>query len=188
MSLTIACDGSGDIAVSRAGYAAVLYNGSGNVCIHYGRVAPYVVTDVTFSEPSNTNGEVDPSEGMKLVYGDKPHKATNNRGELCGLLCAIMIAKSRNATNMTIITDSKYCIGIFTGWYDNWMRTGILHEKQNIDIITLIAANMRGININFIHQRSHTSMRSRVNLPTSEQLHVKLNDIADDYAKKGKLL
>lgn len=189
MSLTVACDGSGDLAVSRAGYGTVVYNGSGDTNIFYNSVAPYTVVGVKFIEPANTSGEVDVTEGMKLIYDrNEPHKATNNRGELCGLLCAVMIAKSRGVTNMTVITDSKYCIGTFTGWYHDWVRAGITHKKANIDIISIIARNMEGINVNFIHQKAHTTLKSRAGKSTSELLHISLNDIADTYANKGKLL
>lgn len=172
--LLIASDGSGGHSV--AGYATVVYNGSGNVTIYKGKVHPYEIT-----------GAILTGSGMEIIYNrEKAQNATNNRGELCGLLCSVLVAKSRGANNFTLITDSKYCIGIFTEWLDNWIAKNILSKKLNTDIIMLIRSNMAGINMNFVHQKAHLTNAQLNRLSPNDRFFATLNMIADTKAEEGR--
>jgi ribonuclease HI len=175
MNLLMASDGSGgDPRI--AGYAAVVYNGSGNVTTYRGSVRDRKVTDATFDGNS-----------MTLVYNDQYSKATNNRGELCGLLCAVMIAEYRNATRITVVVDSMYCINTFEKWLEKWIAEGTLNTKLNTDIIMLIRRKMVGIKVDFVHQRSHLTKIQKARLQEHEKLNVMLNEIADREAEYARL-
>lgn len=173
MSLIIATDGSGGNP-QVAGYSAVSFS-VGRIDIYKGYILDRNVLDVSL------NGMT-----MNFTYGNIKCKATNNRGELCGLLCAILIAKLRDINDITVIMDSKYCIGIFTEWLGNWIKNGILDKKENVDLIKVIMHHMNGININFVHQRSHLTKAVKDRMTREQLVNVQLNELADKAAEEGK--
>lgn len=52
-------------------------------------------------------------------------KATNQQAELSAVIQALY----RFGTNIVIHTDSKYTIGCFTEWLNNWQRNGWKNAK-----------------------------------------------------------
>lgn len=175
MSLTIATDGSGGNP-QVAGYSAVVnVPGTSNVYIYKGYILDRNILDADLRGMT-----------MNVTYGDVKCKATNNRGELCGLLCALLVARSRDVDNITVVMDSKYCIGIFTEWLDNWIKNGILHKKENVDLITVIMRYTRDINVNFVHQRSHLTKAAKDRMTREQLVNVQLNELADKAAEEGK--
>lgn len=173
MSLTIATDGSGGNP-QVAGYSAVCLS-NGKADIYKGYILDRNVLDVSL------NGMT-----MNFTYGDIKCKATNNRGELCGLLCAFLVARSRGVNHITVIMDSKYCIGIFTEWLSNWIKNGILNKKENVDLINVIMQHMSGIDVDFVHQRSHLTKAVKDRMTREQLVNVQLNELADKAAEEGK--
>lgn len=171
MSLTIATDGSGGNP-QVAGYSAVIFPAAD---IYKGYILDRNILD------ANLVGTT-----MNITYGNIKSKATNNRGELCGLLCALLVARSRGVNNITVVMDSKYCIGIFTEWLNNWIKNGILDKKENADLVKVIMRYMTDINVNFVHQRSHLTKAAKARLTREELINVQLNELADKAAEEGK--
>lgn len=175
--MIFAADGSGGHSMY-AGYGVVAYNEVDNTSTYYcGRVESYKILDARLTSEYRLDISYDKNE----VVG-----ATNNRGELCAIYCALLVAKSLNVKDIIIITDSKYCIGIFTGWYENWVRDNILHKKKNIDIIEKIYVEYQVVNVTFIHQKAHMPERDIRSLTGTDLLYARLNQKADDLANRGK--
>jgi ribonuclease HI len=57
---------------------------------------------------------------------------TNQRTELSSIILALELTKKIEG-HIIIATDSKYCIGIATGWGISWIKKGI--EKCNMDLV-----------------------------------------------------
>jgi ribonuclease HI len=176
--MIFATDGSGGNS-QVAGYGVVVYNpvtkSVEKTC--KGSVCNMIIRDASIQE------------NMKLDYEYTLTDSTNNRGELCGILCAILLAKSMGLNEITIIADSTYCINTFRegGWLEDWKRKGIVNKKANPDLVTLIDAKRSGLHIRYIHQRSHLKKHQIANLRTDEEkLYYKLNAIADKLAEMGK--
>ncbi len=178
--LVIASDGSGESNQNSiaAGFGVVVYD-----------------TETQLKDPYNgfilrneislariVNGE------LTFTYTTEPAPASNNRGELAGLLFAILLAKESGATEMVSVMDTKYCIGIFQkgGWLENWRANGITNKK-NMDIINLIEQYMVGIKVEFFHQRAHLPKKTIQRLNGLDRIYAELNVEADTQAKTGKL-
>jgi len=185
MDATIVTDGSGPGSgvYDRAGYGTVVYAPLTSTRLNpdrfYGPVLSRVITGASI-----VNGM------MEITYGNATQAATNNRGELCGLLCGILVAKQRGYRNITVVMDSKYCIGIFEagGWLVNWKNKGIVQSKLNPDLVTLIDHHMTGLNVTFVHQKAHLTNAQVSRLTGINREYAEMNRIADELAESGKLL
>jgi hypothetical protein len=56
---------------------------------------------------------------------------------------------------LLIQTDSKYVRNIFTEWLALWKRKGILHKKENTDLILEIDGKMQGRDVKWEWVRGH---------------------------------
>jgi ribonuclease HI len=71
--------------------------------------------------------------GSGLVNGELQ---SNNRGELTAVIMGMKAAITRGVVgDHVIVTDSNYCIGSLSKWYNTWVKEGIVHKKKNIDLI-----------------------------------------------------
>lgn len=172
----IASDGSGGNP-RIAGYAAVVYLGSNEYTVYKGAITDREIIGASL-DPANRT--------MMLTYSNNQCNATNNRGELCGLLCSILIAKYMGKSGFTSIMDSQYCIKIFTEYLADWISRGIVGSKKNPDLVTLIAKEMEGLDVTFIHQKAHITKKAKDSLPEYKKLYVTLNEIADVESGKAR--
>lgn len=180
MLAIIATDGSGPSSYNSglvAGYAAVVISHDNIKTTYSGSVECKDILDASIS-----NGK------MNIIYGDKKVQATNNRGELCGLLCGILHAKLMGYTDVLMLLDSKYCINTMEpgGYMETWIRNNTILNKENPDLTMLVYGHMQGINITFQHQYSHLTNAQKSKLNASELFKVKLNEEADQLARKAK--
>lgn len=174
--MIFAVDGSGGSS-SSAGYGVVAYDPDTKQKIRYnGCVKGFIITDAIITDECQIN----------LIYGNKIVPPTNNRGELCAVLAALLIIKNYYPNGRhTIVADSQYCIKTITIWYHNWVRENILHTKKNIDIISKIM-NIQSPNVTYVHQKAHMSKSSISKLTGIELLYAQLNAEADILADQGK--
>ena len=121
-------------------------------CSHNGSVKAKAGMGVYFSEG-------DPRNVSKRIVG----KQSNNTGELSAILEVFTILQSeiQSGKQITIYTDSKYCINSLNVWAikwekNNWTKKG---DIQNLDLIK------RGYelckkykNVSLIHIKAHTGL------------------------------
>lgn len=58
---------------------------------------------------------------------------TNNRMELMAIFKAI--ESTSEGCEIHIISDSEYCVNIYTKWYMNWIKKNKFSGKSNIELI-----------------------------------------------------
>ncbi len=88
--------------------------------------------------------------------------STNNIAELTAIFMAVAFAENLDPDQITIYTDSKYCIGVLSkGW----------EAKKNTDLIRQIKDCMaKFANIKFVHVKGHAGNKH--------------NERADELAKR----
>lgn len=134
----------------------------------------YLATDGSFNTKSRRSGWAVylGRQACNLVQ-EMPRDTTNNRCELLAIKAALECVlahlghpKLVAGQIINIVTDSQLCVNTFTKWIAGWKKKGWLLasgeepknlvEVQEIDrLLGLIRAN--GVQIEFIHQRAHTS-------------------------------
>ena len=127
--------------------------------------------------------------GIVVVQNGEPHKitggkknTTNNEMELTAIYHALDAAATIPDFDIRIISDSAYCINIFTSWAKNWEKNGWTRGKkhepiENLSIIQKIWTLMKkleqeGRTLSFEKVKGHSG--------------VKENEIVDKYAVIGK--
>jgi ribonuclease HI len=125
---------------------------------------------------------------LTFTYTSKAAAASNNRGELCGFLMAVLLAKESGAREMVSVMDSTYCINTLKkgGWLEGWRKNKIT-DKKNMDIIDIIEQYMIGLDITFFHQRAHLPQREIQKLNGLDRVYADLNVEADTQANIGKI-
>jgi ribonuclease HI len=130
-----------------------------------------------------------------------PRDTTNNRCELLAIQAALecilahlghprLSPDSKPVIN--IVTDSQLCVSTFTKWIAGWKKKGWklasgeepknLTEVQEIER-QLILIRDRGINVDFIHQRAHTSGYAKFKTK-KEELLWQINYVVDILAQR----
>jgi ribonuclease HI len=65
-----------------------------------------------------------------------------------------------SSEGLTVITDSKYTLNVFTEWIDGWRgrgwRTASGSRVENLDLIVTIDAELSGRSVTFEWVRGHT--------------------------------
>ena len=134
----------------------------------------YIATDGSFNTKSRRSGwAVYLGRAACNLVQEMPRDTTNNRCELLAIKAALECVlahighpKLVAGQIINIVTDSQLCVNTFTKWIAGWKKKGWrlasgeepknLVEVQEIDrLLGLILAN--GVQIEFIHQRAHTS-------------------------------
>lgn len=178
--LVIASDGSGESNKKSiaAGFGVVVYDTETQLQDTY---SGFILRN-EISSAKIVNGK------LTFTYTDVSAPASNNRGELCGLLFAVLLAKESGITEFLSVMDTKYGIGIFRegGWLENWRANGIT-DKKNMDIINLIEQYKVGVKITYFHQRAHLTNREIQRLEGMDRIYAELNALADTQAKVGKI-
>ena len=148
---------------------------SGYACVYgdrviYGRSPLMYVDDVIIS-----------ASAVNFIFSaGERFKPTNNRGELTAILIAAKIIRQNNLFGASIVTDSKYCIGIYTSWLNNWKsQPELFNGKANLDLILLTDQLLGGMEVVFVHQPAH----KKVPVTRDERM----NAIADKYAVMARL-
>jgi ribonuclease HI len=168
-------DGSSD-QVNNGGFSCIHYTEKSKT-IYYGNTPKYELADIMILKDRIVYVSIDE------VYV----KPTNNRGELLGILIAAKIIAENNLKNSVIISDSKYCIGVYTKWLQNWKSNkNLMTNKLNLDIILYTDELLQGSNTTFIHQPAHKNSSNELN--TLAKFNIDMNCLADKYAVLGKSL
>ena len=134
----------------------------------------YIATDGSFNTKSRRSGwAVYLGRQACNIVQEMPRDTTNNRCELLAIKAALECVlahlghpKLVAGQIINIVTDSQLCVNTFTKWIAGWKKKGWLLasgeepknlvEVQEIDrLLGLIRA--KGVQIEFIHQRAHTS-------------------------------
>lgn len=95
----------------------------------------------------------------KIVYSTFNMPVTNNICELYAIKVAINLY-AREDNELLIISDSLYCINVFTKWAsswekNNWRKAGN-KEILNLELIKNIYESYKKYKISFKHVNSHT--------------------------------
>lgn len=116
------------------------------------------------------------------------YRASNQRGELTGLLEALKFVCERASEfsfkNIKIVYDNEYSVKCITEWINNWIAKDKLSEKANIDLIVPAKEYYDSLDydIEFIHQYSHQN--EPADQETEEYFKWKGNDIVDSICAK----
>lgn len=163
----------------------------------------YLATDGSFNTKSRRSGwAIYLGRTAYNLVQEMPLDTTNNRCELLAIQSALsciiehlghlrLSAESKPIIN--IITDSQLCVSTFTKWISGWKKKGWklasgeepknLLEIQEIDrLIELIRG--KGIQLEFIHQRAHTSGLTAKFKTQKERLLWQINYIVDNLAQQ----
>jgi len=141
----------------------------------------YLATDGSFNTKSRRSGwAVYLGREASNIIQEMPRDTTNNRCELLAIQAALGCVLAHlghprlTSTDsqpvqvpvINIVTDSQLCVSTFTKWITGWKKKGWrlasgeepknLSEVQEIDR-QLALIRGRGIRVEFIHQRAHTS-------------------------------
>jgi ribonuclease HI len=163
-------------------------------CIRNGKrnaKASYGVFLRTPEEDKRVNGVVNP---CKYVYEDEhvttqmwePVAPTNNRGEFLGLITALWYLLSERGADITIVSDSTYCLRTMTDWLPNWKKKGTAESRLNYDLIKIaddfLAEVKKNNKVKLQHVRSH----QKAPKDTSSDAYVTwyVNDAADKLASE----
>ena len=115
-------------------------------------------TDGSFMDGKGGGAAID-VEGKRAFYRFVETKeATNNRGELTGILLAL--GQCKEGETVLICTDSQYSINVVEGTYD---------ANSNLDLIREIQRLMKKLQVWFEYVQAHVG--------------IEYNELADRYAK-----
>lgn len=93
------------------------------------------------------------------VTGFVTDSPSNNAAELTAAIKACEIAKEKNQTEITIVTDSKYLHSAVTLWIDKWNINDFQDCKRkqvvNTKLFKELSAAKHGLKVEWIHVRGH---------------------------------
>lgn len=162
----------------------------------------YLATDGSFNTKSRRSGwAVYLGRTACNLAQEMPLDTTNNRCELLAIQAALGCILAHlghprlqpvSQPVINIVTDSQLCVSTFTKWIAGWKKKGWklasgeepknLTEVQEIDRqLTLIRD--RGISVEFIHQRAHTSGHAKFKTK-KEELLWQINYVVDILAQQ----
>lgn len=149
----------------RASYSAVIKDKVVN-----GLVMPNAYTLSDSNELQITNIKVVPS---------------NNRGELLGIIHALLEVYNSNIDDAKIYSDSLISVKTINEWYPNRKRKGTEKELKNLDLIEIIMSlvhklRQKNIKISFNHINGHVKVTSGLDATQLELING--NTLADKYA------
>jgi len=165
-------------------------------CIRNGKSnakASYGVFLRTPEGDQSISGVVNP---CRYVYEDdhvstqmwEPVAPTNNRGEFLGFITALWHVLEENDADITIVSDSTYCLKTMTDWLPKWKKKGTAGGRLNYDLISivdiLLAKVKKNNRVTLKHINSHQKAPSDKSSLAYELWFV--NDSADKLA--GSLL
>lgn len=165
----------------------------------------YLATDGSFNTKSRRSGwAVYLGRAACNLVQEMPRDTTNNRCELLAIKAVLecvlahlghpkLQADAKPIIN--IVTDSQLCVNTFTKWIAGWKKKGWLlasgEEPKNLAEVQEIDRQLalirdRGIRVEFIHQRAHTSgaavgMKARTQ---KERLLWQINYVVDALAQQ----
>ena len=165
----------------------------------------YLATDGSFNTKSRRSGwAVYLGRTACNLAQEMPLDTTNNRCELLAIQAALgcilahlghpkLQANTKPVVN--IVTDSQLCVSTFTKWITGWKKKGWLlasgEEPKNLVEVQEIDRQLaltrdRGIQIEFIHQRAHTSgaMVGAKARTQKERLLWQINYVVDALAQQ----
>jgi ribonuclease HI len=117
-------------------------------------------------------------------------QATNNRGELLGMLYCHHYIETLGVGQYTIICDSQYVINTITLWFPARLAKGTEHEVLNYDIISLLyqkslQMSNNGYVLIYKWQKAHMTQKAMNALTAEKKYIAKLNETADELAQQG---
>jgi len=102
---------------------------------------------------------VDNNENVIHSHIDGREKTTNNRMELLGIISAFkyLNANHGSVSNITIFSDSQYCVKGFNTWYFGWIKSETkLSKIKNLDMWHYLHG-LRSPNIELKWVKGHAS-------------------------------
>lgn len=96
--------------------------------------------------------QVENNEEVEHGAGSEEN-VTNNRMELMAIYMAI--ASTEEGSTVEIISDSQYCVNIYTKWYMSWVTKNKLAGKSNLKLIQHTWALLQKRNVTFTWVRGH---------------------------------
>ena len=123
------------------------------------------------------------NQPIEIQYGGAP-KTTNQEMELYSILAALRHFCSMGCHNtvIEIYSDSAYSINIYTKWIKNWEKNNWTRSKGepiiNLSIIKETWRLIKEIQNHFKTKIVWTKVKGHNN--------IKYNEMADEYAVKGK--
>ena len=118
---------------------------------------------------------------LKGYYGGLP-QTTNNEMELTAIFYALDAAATIPDFDIRIISDSAYCINIFTSWAKNWEKNGWTRGKKHEPIENLALIQKIWTLMSKLEEEGRTLSFEKVKGHSG----VKENEIVDKYAVIGK--
>lgn len=104
------------------------------------------------------NETTNESSSQKIVFDTFNAPVTNNVCEIFAIYTAISKYADSNV-NLKIITDSMYCVNIFTKWASSWRKNNWTKKDkkpiQNLELIKKIYNKNNLFNITYQHCNSH---------------------------------
>lgn len=97
---------------------------------------------------------------------NKKTPATNNRGELSGILFGYkklreMLLSGTSCTKVILVSDSQFALDCLSKWLTNWVKKGILKDKKNPDMMKELYDLEKDLKkltkIEYLHVNSHES-------------------------------
>lgn len=98
---------------------------------------------------------------------------TNNRMEMMAIIQAIEFVKREGFDDeVTIYSDSQYCVNGFNSWMYNWQRKGWKKRGglKNSDLWQLMWVNKRGIKLSWVRGHSGNKMNEFADQLCSQQI------------------
>lgn len=89
-----------------------------------------------------------------IIKAQKELNTTNNRMELQAIIEAVRHAV-KHVDEVTIYSDSKYCIDCYNRWKGNWQIRRMEMGTKNVDLWDVMFS-FENIKINFKHVKGHS--------------------------------
>ena len=161
----------------------------------------YLATDGSFNTKSRRSGwAVYLGRHACNLVQEMPRETTNNRCELLAIHAALGCVLTHlghpqlgTGQIINIVTDSQLCVSTFTKWIVDWKKKGWKlasgEEPKNLAEIQAIDQQLalirdRGIRVNFIHQRAHTSGATAGTRTQKDKLLWQINYVVDILAQQ----
>jgi len=174
---------------ARASYSAVIARLSvADETLFSDRNAYSVATGLVVDRPYALIDVAAPEQGYAPQNDVPPLAASNNRGELLGLISALWLLLQEPAAALPpceIISDSRISVLTLDEWLPRRRAAGTAHELKNMDLLTIAEALLARLRarttVRLVHVHSHKKAPP-ASAPARERLLWRGNALADAHA------
>jgi ribonuclease HI len=181
-----ACSRNGR-ADARASYSAVIARLTvTDETLFSDKNAYTVATGLVIDRPYALIDDAAPERGYAPQTEAPPLVASNNRGELLGLISAFwLLLQEPAALPCEIISDSRISVLTLDDWLPRRRAAGTAHELKNMDLLTIAESMLARLRtrttVRLVHVHSHKKAPP-ASAPARERLLWRGNAIADAHA------